>query len=764
MKALILSIAILGIAVFGIPTSNAFVAQPTISSLSAGSLSRSGRLLINGTGFGAAQGTGRVEIAGLTAPVTWWSDTLVVAYVLEATPVGSGTVRIVNEGGASNQLSLNVTLRPAASGQVKWRFQADAPYILHRPAVGPDGTVYVYDALANLYALTPDGGLKWIFKAGPVGYLSEVSVGADGTVYVAGGAGAGNTIFAVNPDGTEKWRFSDPSNQGLIAGPNVGADGKIYAVFDMPGLGAVALSAAGQLQWNVAGFNERGPVGEEIGFGAPGQFYFSCDMGGTGQPTSLFGFGFDGRRRFQTPAGDTSQAQAAVASEGTVYLRTFISTGGLRLAAFDPGGTQRWTFFNVGTNDLTDPGVGTDGVVYIGQNLFNLFAVNPNGTQKWKYTDAGILFSPMASPLNDLVLMGGRVDYGQPGFFLAVSTAGRALWRVDLPMENGANIIPYSRPRFAPDGRAAYIGTAIPGQNQADEYCYVYALQTAAGSTSSSLSSVTLNPIEVIGGSSSLGTISLTGPAPAGGARVTLSSDDPLTATPPISATVPAGSTSATFSVTTSSVSAMEFVNLAASYLGASKTATLIVSPAIGGPSLSSLTLNPTSVQAGGSAQATVALASAAPSGGAVVSLSSSNGSVATTPATVTVPAGATSATFTVTSGAVLSPSSATITATLGTATRSATLNVTPPPPADTVAIQQALWVTSKRQLRVSATSTNAAASLSVYATSTGQLLGALTNDGAGSYSVRLRLSSNPQNITVRSTSGGSASKAVNVK
>src|SRR5260370_33628145 len=56
-----------------------------------------------------------------------------------------------------------------------------------------------------------------------------------------------------------------------------------------------------------------------------------------------------------------------------------------------------------------------------------------------------------------------------------------------------------------------------------------------------SLSSLTLNPTSVIGGAqSSTGTVTLSGPAPAGGAQVALSSSNPATANVPSSVTVAA--------------------------------------------------------------------------------------------------------------------------------------------------------------------------------------------------------------------------------
>src|SRR5213076_862677 len=79
---------------------------------------------------------------------------------------------------------------------------------------------------------------------------------------------------------------------------------------------------------------------------------------------------------------------------------------------------------------------------------------------------------------------------------------------------------------------------------------------SSSAPASVSLSSLTLNPTSVIGGvQSSTGTVTLSGPAPAGGARVALSTNNGA-ASVPSSVAVPAGATSATFPVNTSAVAA----------------------------------------------------------------------------------------------------------------------------------------------------------------------------------------------------------------
>jgi len=95
-------------------------------------------------------------------------------------------------------------------------------------------------------------------------------------------------------------------------------------------------------------------------------------------------------------------------------------------------------------------------------------------------------------------------------------------------------------------------------------------------------------------------------------------------------------------------------------------------------PSLTSLTLNPSSVVGGplGFSTGTVTLSGPAPSGGAVVSLSSSNPSVASVPASVMVPAGATSASFTVNTSVVVVSTTVTISGSYNGTTQSASLTV----------------------------------------------------------------------------------------
>src|SRR5579864_3244354 len=177
-------------------------AQPTISTLSNSTAARSSRLLIQGSGFGSLQGASRVEVGGISAPLTRWSDTLIAAYVPETAATGAANVQVFDSQGFSSNLEpVTVTSRPPQNGRIRWRFQEDFDYILSRPAVGSDGTVYSIDPAGHLYALAPDGALKRQFNQNPGAFiLLGPNVGPDGNIYAVATQGMG--IFSLTPQGT----------------------------------------------------------------------------------------------------------------------------------------------------------------------------------------------------------------------------------------------------------------------------------------------------------------------------------------------------------------------------------------------------------------------------------------------------------------------------------------------------------------------------------------------------------------------------------
>jgi hypothetical protein len=282
---------------------------------------------------------------------------------------------------------------------------------------------------------------------------------------------------------------------------------------------------------------------------------------------------------------------------------------------------------------------------------------------------------------------------------------------------------------------------------------------------------VALSQPSVVAGDSVQATVTLSRPAPAGGVVVNLAGvtgTAALTFQMPSSVTVAEGETSASFTVATAATTLTGFtrpvvLDVQAAFGDTTQTALVAVAPPL---SLTALGVAPGNVTGGTNVTGTVTLSGAAPAGGAVVTLSS-NSPAASVPASVLVPAGLTSASFNVQTNPVTTFTTTTLTATYGTipSAQTARLVVAPPPAAvDTVSIQKADYVVSKKQLTVQASSTSQTVMLTVTSTATGEVIGVLTNKGAGSYAGTFALSASPQNITVSSDLGGTASRVVNVK
>ena len=93
-------------------------------------------------------------------------------------------------------------------------------------------------------------------------------------------------------------------------------------------------------------------------------------------------------------------------------------------------------------------------------------------------------------------------------------------------------------------------------------------------------------------------------------------------------------------------------------------------------PSLSPVICSPTALNPGAVSTCTVTLTQSAPAGGSTVGLASNN-SLLTVPASVTVPAGATTATFRATAGSTIATGqSGVVTATFGSSSQTATVNL----------------------------------------------------------------------------------------
>lgn len=465
---------------------------PQISSISTGTLTRSGRLRIFGSNFGNGGGASQVSIDGHSAIVTRWSASQITAYVPEFAGPGPVGVQVITPGGASNILPLTVMLRQQ-QGRVRWTFEADVNSLWFRPALAPDGTIYLHGSEGLVFALAPDGGLKWVQQVNWYPYVPP-QAGPDREVYV----GSIQTITAINPDGSERWQFTDNVTQGISVSAKPGTDGNIYAANDL-GLGAYSLSPSGQLRWNNPGNPPllwHGGSGAEMAFGPrePGdplnQMYVV--MNPQGQSSMLQAFRLsDGALQFSVPTGGTdplnqNQTQPAVGPDGTIYITHLRGGGGIgwTLEAFNPANGQSLWYYNAwNTSGFSPPEVGPDGIVYYVASGSRLISFDPaTMSERWNRFDATLLDHPAVSPNNEMIVLGGAISFGQQGFVRAYTTDGDLLWEVPMPGTSLPRWWPVHHPRFTNDGQTVYVSTTMLDSNPQDPHSFLFAIATGPDS------------------------------------------------------------------------------------------------------------------------------------------------------------------------------------------------------------------------------------------------------------------------------------------
>ena len=295
-----------------------------------------------------------------------------------------------------------------APGTVLWSFDTGFP-ISSSPALAADGTIYVSQG-SGLCAVTNNGSVasnKWTL---PIGIGGSPAVGRDGTVYVGGGDGS---LYAVSPEGSQKWAYAAQGSQGS---PAIGPDDTLY----YEGYAFLhAITPAGTMRWKsrVGDANEFGsPV-----IGADGAVYIA----GRDVP-KFFAFGPDGAQRWviDLPAG----AGDSPAVSWDDYL--YITVG--NLYAFTSGGVNAWltktNVFFVGSS----PVVTQDGTICVAEYYSRaLYAVTGSGELVWGTLGfANPFHVPTTSPAVDAA---GVLYYAVSNSVFALTAKGEVRWAVSIP-------------------------------------------------------------------------------------------------------------------------------------------------------------------------------------------------------------------------------------------------------------------------------------------------------------------------------------------
>ncbi len=259
------------------------------------------------------------------------------------------------------------------NGTKKWEV-ATGESIWSSPAIGSDGTIYIGSRISDysngkLHAITPSGTYKWGYITGGQGIdLSSPAIGSDGTIYVGGDS----ELYAVNPDGSEKWKLTIFNLNGRSS-PAIGKDGTIY----IAGQSTNQLHAVypnGTVKWNSPVLG--GMVGASPTIGSDGTIYLGVAYNGGGlcaiNPA-------DGSIKWKCPTPYIDYSSAAIGPDNKIYVGA-----GNDLYAIAQDGSVLWNF-PTGNGIWSSPAIGSDGTIYINSMDTKLYAIE--SSSKWTDKD-----------------------------------------------------------------------------------------------------------------------------------------------------------------------------------------------------------------------------------------------------------------------------------------------------------------------------------------------------------------------------------------
>ncbi|HYC87626.1 MAG TPA: RHS repeat-associated core domain-containing protein [Thermoanaerobaculia bacterium] len=383
------------------------------------------------------------------------------------------------------------------------------------------------------------------------------------------------------------------------------------------------------------------------------------------------------------------------ASSGTTALvqsASYLPFGPMTEIVFGNGTTRRMTHdarYRVSTNALTGPSGTLASYAYGYDAAGNVTRIDDTLDPRYNRTFAYDDLHRLTAANSGSALWGsGTYGYDAMGNLTALQLgSGRSATlaydgttpRLSSVVEDGITrtVLYDAAGNERQAGAAAYLYSPRNLLAGADELSFAYdgrGIRTTTFFDAAPLASLAVTPVSATSGTSLQGTVTLMGLAPSGGARVRLTaSAGPVTL--PETVTVPAGATSATFTIATQTSTVDRTIAVRAAY-GREEVAT--VSLASSCPvQLDRLELTPASVTGGAAVTGTVILRAAAPAEH-TLTLASSDSSIAGVPVSVLVPAGAMSVPFTIATSAVANRTVVTITAgSCGPV--SAALAVTPP-------------------------------------------------------------------------------------
>ena len=293
------------------------------------------------------------------------------AFATTGTYTVAVTVTYVNNTTESGSLTVTV-------GNYKWNsvdlnFGGLTGYVkTSNPVFSPDGkTMYIPTSTpaGHLFAIdVVSGEFKWVFAISQITYGGGALVAPDGTIYQCVRNATINNVYAINPNGTQKWAVKLDAAIGAF--PALSVDGILYCLTNKSTLYALDASS-GAIKWQQS---LDGATGSAVAIDKAGNVY-------AGTSAAIYSFKPNKEQNWKLEEVNVTE-QATFALKDQVLYAT-LKNGGL-VAVDMTNGTKKWTYPTT-KGDAYFPIADKNGNVYFTEKgSQTVHAVNAAGSKIWE--------------------------------------------------------------------------------------------------------------------------------------------------------------------------------------------------------------------------------------------------------------------------------------------------------------------------------------------------------------------------------------------
>ncbi|DAC72457.1 MAG TPA: hypothetical protein DSN98_05030 [Thermoplasmata archaeon] len=337
------------------------------------------------------------------------------------------------------------------TGIEKWRYPSD-DWSDGSPIIDTNGTIY-YGGGYYLYAINNNGTLKWKYYTNSIlgEYGGHPAIDNDGIIYIS--TVYGSYLHAVNPNGTLKWYCKTPEIDTSIT---IADDGILYYGHIQ---GLDARYSNGTLKWTFpCGGVQSTPAVDEQGI-----IYF----GGI-DSFSINALYPNGTMKWNYTTEAWVHGSPTIAPDGTIYC----GSDDNYLYAFYPNGTLKWKTYT-GSGMRSSPSLDQNGNMYFGMWHSKIMSVAPNGTVRWTFAlpDGDRVWGSTAAISDDSTVYIGScidMDMNGGGEIIALGLDGTLKWRKTL-----CDSSLHSAPVISADG-SVYICSSNDGNPEAWGYLHAF--------------------------------------------------------------------------------------------------------------------------------------------------------------------------------------------------------------------------------------------------------------------------------------------------